>query len=323
MSDKKIWFGTLYETSLPGTSSLYQNCKMSWVPAPDTGMSAGTYGYSQLIEYENGGASVVSSAGTHRRYDMDWNLQEASGAQGLDLIRQYQQKQWGNGLIFWANPMIFDQNVLAPALAAPALGELGYDLAGPAPAAGVTQYYYSTLNNYDQPRRTARFSMPAGIINRIPTGANHIQVVAIPPTHVLWLGFSGVTSTGATVAVRPINYDGSYASITQTTLLSPTGATRMNASFSGATYKAVEIFMTGTTTATASLDLTSSMGQLWPIGVTPVLTGNHIPGQGDTGLRFSDSALPESYIMVDQSGTPRHYKGMSTSLTEVVRSAWA
>ncbi len=324
MSDKKIWFGTLYDTSLPGTSATTSNAKMSWVPAPDTGMEAGSYGYSQVLEYESGGASVISSAAMHRRYEMDWNLAEASGAQGLDIIKQYQQDQYGPGLIFWANPMIFDQNVLAPALASPGLGQAGWEPVIPGVNTGVTQYIPTTANIYEQPKITARTSILAGgTALRLPSGANHIQVVAIPPTHSAWVGFSGTSSGNAVIAVRPILQSGAYDTIQIMTLLSVTGATRMNASFSGATYKAIEIYATSSTTASGSIDLTSAMCQLWPIGTTPILTGNHIPGQGDTGLRFTEAANVETYIMVDQTGTPRHYKGMSTSLTEVVRSTWA
>lgn len=317
MSDKKIWFGTIYGTDRPGTSSDTSNSKMSWIPAPDTGMEASSAGYSEALEFENGGAAVVASSATHRNYGFDWNLSEASGAQGLDIVKNYQQKLYGPGLLYWSNPMIYDQNVLAPSMAAPGLIEQGWpNIYSAAP----TFFGGGLVGAFEQPRRTATFVITEAV-GVPPVGKNAIQVVAIPPTHVLWLGFNGTVGGGtAVVMVRPILANGNYATAVPLTLLGDASSTRMNTSFSGATYKAVEIYLARTSAVSSNIILRSGTAQLWPIGVTPTLTGNFIHGQGDTGLKFTSSAIPETYIMVDQSGAPRHYKGMSADLTEV--GAW-
>jgi hypothetical protein len=59
------------------------------------------------------------------------------------------------------------------------------------------------------------------------------------------------------------------------------------------------------------------MAQLWPIGVSPVLTGNFIEGKGHRGLKFADDAAVESYVLVDPTrNVPVHYKALSTRLVE-------
>lgn len=315
MSSKKMWIGTLYSGNLPGTSSSTVNARMSWVPAPDPGMAAGGAGYSELLEFENGGADVVAAAGTHRVYEMDWGVREASGAQGLDIIRNYSQKLYGPGLIYFADPMVFDQNLLPPAWASPGLIEQGWKN-----IYSVTPTYSNvSTNSYLQPNRKAVFAVTTTAA-AVPTAANQVAVIPIPPTHTLHLGFSAAATGTGVIRVRPINADGSYASTTDLTLLTDTSSTRMNATFSGATYKAIEIYITRTSSAASTVTITSGMAQLHPTGSSPTLTGDHIAGAGNTGCRFAEAAIPESYTLVDQSGRPRHLKGLSATLVEV--GAW-
>lgn len=310
-STKTMWFGTLYDTAKPGTSSTTSNAQMSLVPVPDVGMGAGATGYSEALEFENGGADVISAAATHRTYSMDWNLREASGASGLDVIWQYQQKYFGPGLIYFADPMIFDRNLFSSAWASPGLIEQGWkSIYDSAPTFSNT-----AANSYSQPRRTATFSVTSAA-NAAPALANSIQVIPIPPTHTLWLGISAVSTGTAIIAVRGINPDGSYGSVTTPTLIAPTSSTRMNFAFAGSTYKAVEVYITRTTTATSTLAVTSAMAQLWPTGISPVLTGVHIPGSGSTGCKFATSENVQTYTIADIAGQ-RHYKGMSADLVEV------
>lgn len=309
-----MFFGTLYAAGLPGTSSTTVNAKMGYIPTPDSGMAATSSGYSELLEFENGGADVVASVGTHRTYDMEWSLREASGAAGLDIVRNYQQKMYGPGLIYFADPMIFDQNCLPPAWATPALIEQGWKRISSA----VPTFSNVSTNIYSQPARKAVFTI-TGAANVIPTSANQIAVLVIPPTHTLHVGFSAAKTNTGVIRVRPINLDGSYASVTDLTLLTDTASTRMNATFSGATYKAVEIYITHTAADTSTVTITSGMAQLWKTGLSPTLTGPHIAGGGNTGCKFTSDALPESYTLVEQ-GRMRHLKGLSASLTEV--GAW-
>lgn len=107
------------------------------------------------------------------------------------------------------------------------------------------------------------------------------------------------------------------AATSNLTLLSSSGSTRMNASFSGASYQYAKVYITRTSAAVSTITLSSMMAQLWPIGVTPVTTGNFIEGKGHRGLKFADTATTESYVLVDPNrNIPVHYKGLSTTLVE-------
>lgn len=311
---KTMMFGTLYSTLIPGSSSSSVNAKMSLIPAPDPGMQAESVGYMETIEFENSGSDVVEFAAKRRSYSMDWNLREGSGAQGLDLVRSYRQKLYGPGLIYFADPMNYSTNLLSPQWAAPGLIEQGWKNIYP----GTTLFAPTAANSYNQPARKAVFAV-TGAANLVPTAANQIMVVPIHPDYTAHVGFSGLASGDAVVRVRPINPNGTYASVTDLTLLSETGATRLNTTFTG--YKALEIYITRTSTSLSTLTLTSGIVQLWPTGYSPTLIGNWIPGAGANGCKFDSDAIVESYTMTDALYGTKHYKGMSVSLTET--GPWA
>ena len=105
----------------------------------------------------------------------------------------------------------------------------------------------------------------------------------------------------------------SPANTSSLTLLSETGATRLNETLSGASYSWARIFYTRTSSAASTLTPISMMAQLWPIGVTPELNGPHLPGEGHTQLQFSDSAIIEDYVYMYPP-----QKGISTILKEVI-----
>lgn len=317
---KTFFFGTLYDTVIPGGSSTTSNAHMSLLPIPDTGMSAGASGYSEILQFENGGADVVSAAQTHREYKPDWALREATGDNGIDLVRSYQQRLFGPGLIYFENPAARQTNMFHPAIASPALIEMGWkNIFSVVPAFSNT-----AANTTHQPRRKATWAWTAATANAVPTLANQIAVLPIHPSYTLWTGFTGSRTGSGAIAIRPIKLDGSYESVDYitTNLQADTSTTRLAGNtYDGSLYKAIEVYITSTATGASSLTLTSAMAQEWPTGYTPTTTGNFIPGEGDTGCKFTSDAIAETYTMIDPSSkTPRHYKGLSADLTEV--GAW-
>lgn len=310
MTDKKMWFGTLYDTKVPGSSSRDSNCRMQWVPAPDTGMGAGASGYSELIEFENGGADVVSSAATHRTYEMNWNL---GSGKDLDIIRAYQQGMFGPGLIYFADPMNFATNLFSPHWATPSLSQLGWK----SPQAGTPSYpviTYALSETYNLPRRafTSANGTPAdGGSAALADPGSRMAVIPIPPGYTLHVQFRHLTGGGGFIGSRPIFYDGLYGTTTNINM-QPIGSGSAT-TFSGATYRAVEFFVNGPVTGWID-----SIAQLWPNSVSPptsLATVGHMPGAGHTGCKFTTDAIVETYVM-----QARQLKGMSTTLTEV--GAW-
>lgn len=298
MSNKTMWFGTLYET-VPGTSSSSVKARMSLVPVPDPDIQMGSEGYAETLDFEYGGADVVSSAQSHRVYEMAWGARANEMSAGLDLIKRYSQRGFGPGLIYFADPFNYETNLLPPHWADPSLIEEGwrniYDV--------DPTFAQTASNSYDQPLTTATWA-----VDGAPADKRGICVIPVHPLMTLHVGFSGAADGTAAVTVRPINTDGSYASTSALTLLDATTATRMNATFAGSSYKAVEIYFTGT----GDLELTSGMAQLWATGTSPTLTGSFVPGQGNTGCRFESPAVPEEYRFAGN-----RMKGLAATLVEV------
>lgn len=185
----------------------------------------------------------------------------------------------------------------------------------------------TAANSYNLPPRQATFNVVStanGYPDKDATwGDIPYALIPIPTGYTLWLGASGSATGTAVVRVHAFAAPGNPSSPTNSstlTLLSSTGATRLNASYSGATYDYVKVFIQRTSSVASTITLSAMMAQLWPTGVTPPLSttgGSFIHGKGHRGLKFADDATVESYVMVDPTrNVPIHYKGMSTSLIE-------
>lgn len=145
------------------------------------------------------------------------------------------------------------------------------------------------------------------------------QVLLIPPTQTLWVGFSGSAVGDAGVYVQPVGLDGSLPVPTKLTLLPPGGSTRLNASFSGATYSAVIIYLDTSTLASTTITLNSGKAIYATTGTTPTLTGVHERGEGHTGMRFQSDI---TRVYQNERGTDGvQLISAAVSLTEV--GAWA
>lgn len=303
--------------------------KFQAVPVPSTGMQANRVGFAESGTLENGGGYGSRSTGKHREYSMDFGAREAAGLGNLDVFSEYATGQWDeyssllspsenpNNLIWFADPMIFDQNLFPPHWASPALFSQGdwhpiTRLSLPDPL------YVTPTNSYGHPKLSAVFNNYAGAPTTRAKFRNMVTI-PIPPGYNLYWGYSshyaggtfgpiaGNTATGATSAhlVSP------YLPLDQSKRLNTTPV-------SGSTYD----HATFQFAPSGGEPMTSMMAQLWPIGVTPNLDGGqggrHIPGMGNTGCVFSDAATTESYVIVDRErNKPVHYKGLSTSLIEV------
>lgn len=182
----------------------------------------------------------------------------------------------------------------------------------------------TATNSFQVPTLSATYNITSAP-NAYPTAGNTLgaipyAIIPIPPGYTLHMGATGSATGTAQVTVHLFNAPGNPASpalATSLTLLSATGSTRLNASWSGSSYQYAKVFLSRTSTAASTITLSSMMAQLWPTGYSPTLTGNFIPGQGHLGLMFADNANVESYQIVDMNrNVPIHYKGLSTRLVE-------
>lgn len=313
MSD--FFIGTLYE-SKPGTSTNNHATEMLSVPMPQQGMSAGSAGFSQVIEYEYGGADVFSSPQSHRRYEFSWTGARASEATRIDQIKRLSAGEFGNGLIYFADPYNYTTNLMPPAWASPSLIRSGWRTIYDTDPLSYSSA--SAANSTNRPRLSPVFDI-TNDAGDPPVDGRSFCVLPIPPDKILHVGFTGASTGSAVVRARPILLDGSYSSPVDLTLISWSSATQMNETFSGSTYKAVEIYFTRTSSTPSTLTITSSMAQLLDTA-SPPPANRFTAGQGNTGCRFESPALEETYTYVDM-GRSYRIKGLSATLIEVGTSA--
>lgn len=293
---KQIWFG------IPGV-------KMQWCPAPLAAPEVSNVNYVASIAFENGGADIARSKQYRKEYSFSFSgLSE--DLDGIGVYNKYASGFYGDGLFYFSDPYAWETNLFSAGWASPGLIEQGWEnIYDTTPSFANT-----TANNYNQPLRTATWSVTSSA-NAAPTTANGVQYIVIPPTHTLNIGVTGSATGDAVVRVVPINTDGTSGTATDLTLIGATSATRMNATFAGSSYQAVKVYITRTSTNASTISIVSMMARMVETGKSLTLTGSHMPGEGHTGLEFADDARVETYTYMYP---PR--KAMSTTLVEV--GAW-
>lgn len=288
-----IWFG------IPGQH-------MQWCPAPLAGAEASNINFVESMSFENGGADVSRSKQYRKQYGFSFTgLTEE--LDGIGVYNKFASGFYGDGLFYFADPYAFETNLFPAGWASPGLIEQGWEN-----IYDTTPSFSDTASNaYSQPKRRATWSVTSAA-NAVPTKANSVAFIPIPPTHTLNIGASGNATGTAVLRVVPINTDGTNGTAVDLTLLTDTSATRMNATFAGSSFQAVKVYITRTSTAASTITLTSMMARLVQTGRSLELNGSHAPGEGHTGLEFADDARVETYTYMFP---PR--KGLSTTLVEV------
>lgn len=287
----KMWFGR------PGA--------FRWVPVPMTGMEVSHDGYAEVVEFQNGRAAVVRSKATHKVFNMDFPVQDASGADGLDIFRSYASGLYGDAPFYLADPMNYETNLFPENWAAPMLIAKGWKK-----IYSTTPTFAATAANvYGHPAQGAVFEVTT-TASATPVATQRV-VIPVPPDRVLHLGYKGSVTGTAEMRARGINPDGTYAASVVLTALGVTTATLTNATFAGSTYEAVEVYITRSSSAASTITVNSMTARLAKSGAS-AFSGRFVEGQGSTGLDFGNSAIPETYVMTDG-----RKKGLSTSLVEI------
>lgn len=258
--------------------------------APDIKVKVSQPGFSDGFMLENGGQTSVRSAAAAKVYDFVYNVRRASD---LAPLRRLRQGSLGSGLVYFADPDNFTSNLFSPAWAEPGLIEQGWPTIYDTDPSG---YANVSTNSYDQPLRKATFDITQDA-NTAPSGAASRFIIPIPADKTLHLGVSGAATGTAVVYVTAYNIGAGSSSGGALTLLTDTSSTRLNATYSGASYNYVAVDFRRTSSAASTLTITSMLAQLHTTGGSPTLTGNHQPGEGHTGLRML--GWDEEYIAAD------------------------
>lgn len=171
----KVWFGNINQAQ--------------YVEAPESGMDADYVGVSERLDFQNGGAYVTMSEGTHREFNMAWGIKNKSL---LNFLPQYRNGAFGSGLLYWVDP--FATNVFPPHFARPELTTKGWpSLVGagvpatlvrttalrtnlihnPSFETGVTTWTVGANTSFAVSTAQKQFGSQSGLITRLNTTAGN------------------------------------------------------------------------------------------------------------------------------------------------------
>jgi hypothetical protein len=292
MAGKKIWFGNVEHAQ--------------WAPAPATGMQVVREGRHNELEFDNGGVWVDRSAAKRMSYQIDIPVMDSADFTAYEVYQRFDAGEYGDDFVRFIDPMIQDQNILSANWASPALAEQGWK-----PIYDTTPTFTDTgANSYGLPNRKAVYNITTAA-NAVPTGQNSVYTALIPDGYTLHIGGAGQVTGTAILRIQPILLNGTNDTPVTLTLAADASAPAFTQTFSGATHRAVKIYLTRTSSAASTATMTALWMQVLPTGQTAVIT-RHIPGKGHTGLSFRGSTAGETYVMAG-----RHLAGASFGLVEV------
>lgn len=318
-----LWFGNGHE--------------QKWLPMPSSGIQVNSSFAVSGGTLANGGQYVRRSRGYSRSFEFNFEIRDASGYNGLEQYGRFASDAYGldvydrapeDELFYFCDPMVMKRNVLPPQWATPGLCRYSTDGRGfhdIAPARMSDVPVATPSNTRGLPDGTINWNVaPANTGSTLPDDlARHTARVLIPPTHRLYLGFTGSMTGSAAIMVRQHLRAGGYTDSTITTLIDPSSANGLGSlAVDGQTVAYVTIWLGRLAGTEGTIQLYGAMGQLWPRWETPDMTtgGKFTEGLGHGGLEFSDEAIVEQYVVADQGGANgalRYLKGMNTTLSEV------
>lgn len=282
---REVWFGT--------------KDHMQWVPAPLVDVAAGKVGSTQSASFTNGGAWVRRSKASAKKYEFSWNLMERAKIQP---VLDYADGLYGDGYLYYANPLWMDWNVAPAYWASPFLN--AYD--GPWIADGVRP----TLANTGA--STNGYPVESAVYTVTSTSKSPTLYVPIPPGYTAHVGVHGQVLTGS-AQMRITKFATSSGGPTTNLTLLDKGDTRVNDTTAGNTYRGLSLQLGSASSGTIRLD--GIIIQILPNGKSPA-TGGFLSGQGQTGMEFAD--FPE----VSEYSAAMDRVGVSASLIETEAWAW-
>lgn len=263
MASCDFWFGT--------------EDYMLWVPTPKRGADMSPTGWSTGGTLLNGGGWNQSSRATHREYVFSWG-NTATREYAL-LLQAFRSQTYGSGLIYFVDPLSYDQNILPAQWSAPSIT---LDDEGPSLVYGVSAIEEVTngWKNHRLPIKSARYDLTA--VDQGFRGASDSVFIPIPEGYTLYLG-AVYTSTGdGGIFASPVT-SGTTGSETLLTEVDPSDTNIVPDSFSGV--DGVRLWI-GKTGATGSVTVSAITGRLFKTGKTPRVSGPWSLGMGHSGCRF-------------------------------------
>lgn len=202
---------------------------MQWIPCPQINSDFSEHGWSAgTTQYLNGGAFTRKSYTTHKEYNLQWP--PVKGRDQLIPVTNYSSGLYGNGPIYFIDPMAMDKNVLPQFWASPMLAQ--YDapilLGNKKPSVSPT-----AANNNGYPVQSARYDY---------TNTERQTVyIPIPPGYTAWVGAHGQSDGFGGVRVTPYLSKTLPASATAIALRPVADDVRVDTPFDGNTFVGIQI----------------------------------------------------------------------------------
>ena len=92
---------------------------MRWMPTPLSGAEMSPEGWETGGTLLNGGGYQQNSFGSHKTYTFEWP--ESSSREAASLMKAYADGTYGRGLIYFVDPLLYDQNILPAQWADPSM----------------------------------------------------------------------------------------------------------------------------------------------------------------------------------------------------------
>ena len=247
---------------------------MTWVPCPQVDRPSSIQNWVEETPLLNGGLHVRRSFGGHRVFEMTWSGISPEQAQ---VLEGYYAGSYGDGLIYWNDPMSRDKNVLPTWFSTPALGAKG----APPLGVGGAKPLLSTAPP------TSKQGLPPLIADFDITANEGRRVwLPVPDDHDAWLYWRGYSTGGVGLVVGEASADHSTM-ISRLGIVpqDPTGVqTVAFTQFSPATRNGIFLaFGSQTALASGTASVLDVGVQILPLGRDPDPVDATIPGMGAGG----------------------------------------
>lgn len=267
-SRNKLWFGTIQ--------------KMQWIRTPNAGANMSPSSWNSGGVLLNGQGYERHSWGSHREYTFSWP--DSSSREEAALMQAYRNGTYGRGLIYFIDPLIYDQNILPARWADPsmAIGDEGVPIVrGVYPEGVVTPN--ASVNQL--PIRSAYYNL-----NTIAPGYRsdgETLFVPIPSGYSLHLGTIYQATGTASVFVTSVDKAGNNGStVAVPPVASNAGVITPHVYTGGA---GVRVWVGKGEGGSASITLSAMIARLFESDKTPPTDFSRGPwtsGLGHSGCRF-------------------------------------
>lgn len=257
--------------------------RMGWFPTPNRGAATGATGWESGGSLLNGGGWQQGSFGSARNYIFEWP--GSSSRQVSQLMKSYADGSYGRGLIYFLDPLIYDQNILPAMWADPSMG-IGYE--GASLVYGLTPTASPTTSPEvnDLPMYSATYDL-TGVADGW-RGKQDAVFLPLPESHFMVLGCNySATGTGR-VMFRTQSTNGALGTVTQMTRLPPGGGSVANHIVAGAGQAGVWVWVGVTAAGSSSVTLSAMTARITgnPLEIVNLTLGPWVGGQGHSGCRF-------------------------------------